>query len=219
MSTVRPIIRGRVPAGLLFGVAVIAVEVAAVLAYFQLAAADPDQDLRYLVYPFIWINAGLWAVVRADPQPRSRWHRRLGIAVGVAYFLGVMIVPGNLGWSSLSTPVAARVGWYAPGWGPLVAVTGPVRLYLIPFEVVGYFALAYLVYVTVLDAIRGALAGFLGLATCVGCTVPVVAPLAGLLGGPASGLVTTAYVWSYDLGTLLFVATLGVMSIGHRRHR
>ncbi|WP_423751870.1 DUF7546 family protein [Salinirarus marinus] len=47
--------------------------------------------------------------------------------------------------------------------------------------------------------------------TCVGCTVPVFVPLVGLLGGPAASLTTTAYEWSYDLGTLFFILTLGLL--------
>jgi len=92
---------------------------------------------------------------------------------------------------------------YAPGWGPLVAFTSPwLRLYLVPFEVLGYASLAYLVYANVLDLTRSTFSGALGLVTCVGCTVPVLTPLVGVLGGPAAGLTTTAYAWSYDIGTI-----------------
>lgn len=206
-------------AGLLLGAGVVLVEVALVLAYFQLTAASPGDEVRYLVYPFVWINAGLWAVVRADPRPGSTGHRWLATGIAAGYFLLLMAFPGNIGIGSITIPLTARVEWYAPGWGPLLAVSGPVRLYLVPFEVTGYLALAYTVYATTLDATRGALAGVLGLATCVGCTVPVVAPLVGLLGGPASGLVTTAYAWSYDVGTLLFVAAIGFLSLAHRGRR
>jgi len=77
---------------------------------------------------------------------------------------------------------------YAPGWGPLVAFTSPwLRLYLVPFEVLGYASLAYLVYANVLDLTRSTFSGALGLVTCVGCTVPVLTPLVGVLGGPAAG--------------------------------
>ena len=70
-----------------------------------------------------------------------------------------------------------------------------------------------------LEVARGTLSGVLGLVTCVGCTVPVLAPLVGLLGGPATGLATTAYRFSYDLGTLVFLVTLWLLYVGHRRSR
>lgn len=192
----------------------VALEALALAAYFAAAPAETG-PVRYLIYPFVWFNAGLWAVWRTTPTPGSRRHRLLGLAVGAGYFLLVMAVPGNVGLGA-AADVSVRVGWYAPGWGPLVAVSSPwVRLYLVPFEVFGYAALAYLVYANALRFARGTLSGALGLVTCVGCTVPVVAPVVGLLGGPATSLSTTAYAWSYDVGTLLFLATVGLLVASH----
>ena len=194
--------------------ALLAVEALAVAGYFATASAQVG-EVRYLLYPFVWINVGLWAVLRVSPAAGDRRHRLLGLAVGAAYFLVVMAVPGNLGLGTAGD-LSVRVGWYAPGWGPLLAVSSPwVRLFVVPFEAIGYAALSYLVYANALRLARGTLSGALGLATCVGCTVPVLAPLIGLLGGPASGLATTAYAWSYDLGTLLFVATVGLLVASH----
>jgi len=106
------------------------------------------------------------------------------------------------------------------GVGPLVAFTSPwLRLYLVPFEVLGYASLAYLVYANVLDLTRSTFSGALGLVTCVGCTVPVLTPLVGVLGGPAAGLTTTAYAWSYDIRTIIFLLTVGLLSWSHRRSR
>lgn len=188
----------------------LALEALAVAAYFAAVPGDPGQ-LRYVVYPFVWINAGLWAVLRTSPAAGSRRHRLLGLAVGVGYFLLVMAIPGNVGLGAAAESTL-RIGWYVPGWGPLVAVSSPwVRLYLVPFEGLGYAALAYLVYANALELARGTLSGALGVVTCVGCTVPVVAPLVGLLGGPATSLSTTAYAWSYDVGTALYLLTLGLL--------
>jgi len=200
------------------GLAVVALEALLVAAYFDLTTATVTEP-RYLVYPFVWINAGVWAVLRTTPRPGNRLHRLLGLSVAVGYFLVLLAVPGNVGLTGDGPGLAGlRIAWYAPGWGPILAFDGPlVRFYLVPFEVVGYAALAYLVYATVLTVSRGALGGLLGLVTCVGCTVPVLAPLVGLLGGPAAGLVTTAYAWSYDLGTLFFLVSLGLLYRAHRR--
>jgi len=42
------------------------------------------------------------------------------------------------------------------------------------------------------------------------------ATLVGVLGGPAAGLTTTAYAWSYDIGTIIFLLTVGLLSWSHR---
>lgn len=113
-----------------------------------------------------------------------------------------------------------RVEMEPPGWGPLLRVTNPwVRLYLLSFEVVGFTSLAYLLYVIILDLSRRVLSGAFGLVTCVGCTVPVLAPVAGVVGGPATSLTTTGYEWFYDIGTLVFLLTLGLLYWSHRRNR
>lgn len=197
----------------------VAVELLSLWVYLAASGAEVTQ-VRYLLYPFVWINAGLWTVIHTSPAAGSRRHRRLGTAVAVGYLLAVMAVPGNLGPGHLDGHLhldSLRVALAAPGWGPVVAYAGPVRLYLVPFEVVGYLSLSYLVYANALRLTRGTLSGALGLATCVGCTVPVVAPLVGLLGGPATGLATTAYAYSYDLGTALFLLTVGLLYAAYDR--
>lgn len=195
--------------------AIVAAEAALVAAYFFVSPAELVEP-RYLVYAWLWIDAGVWVVWRTVPAPGNRRHRAVGVAVGAAYFLLVMWASGNVGITASGTP-GLRVGWYAPGWGPLVATTGPwVRLHLVPFEVVGYVALSYLVYANALDLTRGLLSSVLGLVTCVGCTVPALVPFVGLLGGPGSGLAATAYAWSYDVGTLVFLTTVGLLYYGRR---
>ncbi len=199
---------------------VLTLEALILTAYFVLTDSTPAHEIRYLVYPFVWINVGVWAVVRTDPVPGNRPHRLLARTIAAGYLLAVLAVPGNLGLGTPGGSVDVRVVMHAPGWGPLVAFASPwVRLFLVPFEVIGYASLAYLVYANLLVVTRGTLSGLLGLVTCVGCTVPVLVPLLGLLGGPATGLTTTAYAWSYDLGTLLFVLTVGLLYWSHRRDR
>jgi len=196
-------------------VGLLALEALAVVAYFAISG-DSVGELRYVVYPFVWINVGLWAAIDTSPSPGSRRHQIVGVAVGLVYFLAVMAVPGKIGVGVAGVPVDLRIGWYVPGWGPLLAFQSPwLRLFLVPFEVIGYGALAYLVYANALQFARGTVSGALGLVTCIGCTVPVLAPLLGLLGGPASSLTTTAYAWSYDVGTLVFVVAVGLLLASH----
>jgi len=67
------------------------------LAYFALTTAEPTTEVRYLVYPFVWINAGLWAVRRVTPTPGTRTHRAVGIVIAIAYLFVVLYIPGRSG--------------------------------------------------------------------------------------------------------------------------
>jgi hypothetical protein len=198
-------------------IAVFVLEIYAVIAYFQLTGAAPTAELRYLLYPLVWMTVAVWAILSVDLEWESLHQTVLASAMGVVYFLGLLWIPGNLGLGVPGSEFALRTEMYSPGWGPLVVVNGPwFRLFLVPFEVIGYAGLTYLVIGNILQLSRGTLSGALGLLTCVGCTVPVLVPLVGLLGGPATSLTTTAYAYSYDIGTLLFVSTVALLYFGSR---
>ena len=181
-------------------------------AYLLLSDAQVTEP-RYLVYPFVWLNASVWAFVHADPVARSTRDRYVGAAIAVGYFLllarvGGVVAPGvgehALGW---------RIAWLPPGWGPAVLYSGAaVNLALMPYKVVGYLALAYLVYATVLDAAGSAVSGLLGLLSCVSCTWPVVATVATGLTGSGAAIATAATNFSYAIGTVVFVVTVGLLS-------
>lgn len=174
---------------------------------------------RYLLYPFVWINVGMWAVIHAEPEPGSGRHRLAAAGVATTYLLAMLVVAGFLG-----TGNEAMTGWRfvsaPPGWGPMIAYQSPlVRLYLVPFQVIGYASLAYLLYCAMLRASRDALPGALGLVSCVGCTWSVVAPLlAGSLGG-VSAIGATVYSLSYDLTTVVFLVTVALLYWGQRGKR
>ncbi len=188
------------------------IEAFVLVAYFALTSTSPTGEVRYLLYPFVWINVCIWAIRRVSlPDTTSRHRVGAGVVAGV-YLLVLLYIPGLIGPGVGGTPIDLRIAPAAPGWGPILALTSPwLRVYLIPFEFVGYATLAYLVFTTVLVSTRGALSGVLGLATCVGCTVPILAPLIGLFGGPAAGLSTAAFAWSYDIGTAVFVGTVALL--------
>lgn len=198
-------------------IAVFLLEIYAVIAYFQLTGATPTAELRYLLYPLVWMTVAVWAILAVDLKSESQLRTVLASAIGIVYFLGLLWVPGNLGFGVPGSEFALRTEMYSPGWGPLVVVSAPwLSLFLVPFEVIGYAGLSYLVIGNVLQLSRGTFSGALGLVTCVGCTVPVLVPLVGLLGGPATSLTTTAYAYSYDIGTLLFVSTMALLYFGSR---
>ncbi|AFK19432.1 hypothetical protein E6P09_11655 [Haloferax mediterranei ATCC 33500] len=203
-------------------------EVLAVAAYLHAAPVRVD-SLRYVLYPFIWINVGVVAVLWTD-LPKTTRRVRLGAgAVAAAYFLVLAFLAGllsvNLGAlvGGGHVHTAGRVaghaaGWQfslgAPGWGPRVGYAGEVvSATFVPYRVVGYLALSYLVYAAVLDTARTALSGALGLVSCVGCTFPLVGGLAaGLAGG--TGIVSALRALSVDVSTVVFVVAVAALVFG-----
>ena len=169
--------------------------------------------VRRWVYPFVWINVGLWAVVRTWPVDAavSPRNRRLVALLAVAY-LGVLAYAGGLVGPAHGGE-SFRIAYenIPPGWSPTVLYTGfGVSLTLIPYKMVGYLALAYLVYATVLDATGSAVSGVLGLLSCVSCSWPVLATVvSGVAGGTA--FASAVYWWSYDLSTAVFLVTVGLL--------
>lgn len=188
--------------------AALAVEAVAVAAY--LLVVDPQiLAPRYLVYPFVWVNVALVAVLRAAPAGGSRRARAVGAGVALAYLAALSVTAGVVAEST--APAGVRVVWaLPPGWGPALLVHGTaLRAALVPYEVIGYGALGYLVYATVVEA-RTVVGGVVGLASCVGCTLPVAASVVGALVGGTVALGTTS--WAYDLSTLAYVVAVALLS-------
>lgn len=165
-----------------------------------------------LVVPFVWINLALWVFARVRPAP-TPGGRRVAAAIGLGYFVLLAVVSGVVspgGGTAVGTRLALST--IPPGWAPALFVDGAaIDVAVIPYQVVGYAALAYLVYVVAREA-SGALAGGLvGLFSCVSCTFPVVA---GLLGGFTGGsaLAAAASVHAYVLSTAVFVLTVGLLA-------
>ncbi|MFD1600940.1 DUF7546 family protein [Halobellus rarus] len=177
-------------------------------------------SVRYLLYPFVWINLGVLAVRAVDvPVPADR--RSVGAAAVAAGYLLVLAWTSGLVGAGSGGALTLRVAPAMPGWGPVLLVGGPVSIALVPFETIGYVALAVLVYVGVGRAAAGVLSGLVGLVTCVSCVGPVIAAvISGLLGGASTaaaggasstilGVTTGAY--AYDLSTGLFVLTIAAL--------
>ncbi len=183
-----------------------------VVLYYAFGTATLAEP-RYVVYGLLWVNVGVLAVVAADPPADADFgQRRRAMAMAAAYF-GVLAVLGGLVGTGLgSGATGVRIAWLTPGWGPALVYGGPaVSLVLMPAYVVGYLALAYLLYVTVLDAAGSAVGGLLGLISCVSCTWPVLATVASTVFGGAGFLATSATAISYDLSTAVFLATVALL--------
>lgn len=209
---------------------ILAAELLAIGAYFGLTGAG-IRDVRYAIYPFIWINVGLWAVHRRPAPSAGRPAQLIAGGLAAGYFLvlanltGLIAVHVPAPALSLQTagvvpqlPVAhggaIPTGWEVrmspPGWGPRIAYVGEGwHAYFIPYRVLGYLALAYLVYGAVLETVGAALPAIIGVASCIGCTVPLAAPallgVGGLVGLTTSGL-------SVDLSTVAFLTAVALLA-------
>jgi hypothetical protein len=178
--------------------------------------------VRYGVYGLLWVFVGVAAVVftRVSPAPSSTKRRAAAVAVGyfavLAYAGGLVIPAAPVG------DVGARVAYLPPGWGPAVLYQGAVvNLVLMPARVVGYLALTYLVYATVVDAAQAAVSGVVGLLSCVSCTWPVLGSFLTGVFGAGSAVAGLATSYSYDISTAVFLVTVLLLAwrptLGGRR--
>jgi hypothetical protein len=194
--------------------------VLATLCYVILTPADLTPP-RLTLYGLLWVGVGVAVLAREATVVRSASTRarRAATGVAVAYLAalalaGGVVVPGGV-------PAAVANGWFVralpPGWGPALVYGGvDVAVVLTPARVVGYLALAALVRGTVLDAagagaLRSGAPGLLALFSCVSCSLPLLAGAAALLFGAGSSLAATTAALSYDLSTLVFLVTVGLL--------
>lgn len=193
---------------------VLAVQGALLAAYLTARGLSPS---FFHIAPFVWITVGLWAVWWTRPAPASGRQRTIALSIAAGYLLVVgfvaglfAVAPGGIGHPSS--------GWrfeptYPPGYGPALFYAGDyVRLAFVPYLLVGYTAVSYLVYVTVLDASRSAAGGLFGLVACVGCAWPILAPILTGVAGGGTALATAAYSQEHVLSTVAFLAAIGFLT-------
>jgi hypothetical protein len=174
--------------------------------------------LATLLFPYVWINVAVWAVVRTDPPAVGRRTRRVAIALGAGYFLLLAGLGGVLGPGHLlhghthGTGLSVHLTTLPPGWGPMVLYTGPVlALAVTPYKVAGYAALAYLVYATVVEA-SGAAGALVGLFSCVSCTWPILGQVVTGVLGSGSAVAAFATGQPYLASTLVFLSAVALLS-------
>lgn len=185
-------------------------EIALVTAYLAVTGVTITEP-RYVIYPFVWINVGVWAMWRVAVPSVDRRQRAIATAIAAVYLL-VLSWAGGVLLLGLNGPIpggaVSAIHWNVPGWGPTIVYGTPrLRLSIIPFKLIGYVAMTYLVYVRLLDATRAVLSGVLGLVSCVGCTFSILLPLLGattLFGSTLTGL-------SWDLSTLVYLLTVALL--------
>lgn len=189
------------------------IQAALVLLYLQLTGTR-ILSLRYAVfYPFLWINVSIWVLWRARPQLVSRTRAIIAIAVGLGYFMVLVLIPELIGSSAGGDgTLGLDIHWLLPGWGPLfIADLGPFRPTLPAYQATGYLALSYLVAINVLRFNRGSLAGVLGVITCVGCVAPVLVTILGAFGGIGATLASVTTTWFLDIGTAVFLIAVALL--------
>ena len=171
------------------------------------------ESLRLVAYAAVWLNVSVWVVVNSRPTASaSPQVRRRALAVGVGYFALLAVVGGLVTVGIGAAATGLRIAPLPPGYGPALLYSGEwLTVTLMPNYLVGYAALAYLVYVTVIDAAGSAAAGVIGLFSCVSCSWPLLASLASAITGGGSLLVTSALQVSYGLSTAVFLLTAGLL--------
>jgi hypothetical protein len=203
---------------ILWGTLLLNVELFMLLTYASVASA---RITTFVLYPLVWLNAALWVFARVRPVqvPVSRRRRWLAATVASGYFLVLMVLTGHVGAGVAFVETSVYTGLRVvldrpPGLSPAVHYIGEyVSVQLIPFYVAGYGALAYLVYVLVLDLSRVALGGVIGLFSCLSCTFPVLlGVLTGAAGLSGSGLVAATASLGLGTSTVVFLVTVLLLS-------
>ncbi|GAB7090077.1 hypothetical protein JCM18237_03480 [Halorubrum luteum] len=188
------------------------VQAVLVVAYYAALGSFPSTP-RYVIYGLVWVNVSALVLYKA-PIPRGydfeTRRRALGIAAG--YFALLAFFAGLVATGVPERAVDARVAWLPPGWGPAFVYAGEyLTVIVMPAYLLGYLALAKLVYVAVLEASGSVVAGIVGLFSCISCTLPILAMIGSAVFGGTGILAATALDASYDLSTAVFLLTVALL--------
>jgi hypothetical protein len=204
------------PRTILLWTGILYLEVMALTGYWLFGNTVSVSQPRFALYGLLWVNVSLWVFLRTDVPDASRSTLRRAAVLALGYlavlaYTGGVVAPGIPG--TFDYTAGFSVLWLPPGWGPAVTFKSEfVRLILMPAKVVGYLALAYLVFVTVVDVSGSAVSGLLGLFSCVSCSWPILASVgtAALGGGSFVAAATTTY--AYDVSTAVFLLTVALLA-------
>ncbi|OIB57349.1 DUF7546 family protein [Natrialba sp. SSL1] len=194
----------------------ISVQVFFGLIYAYVTGAIPTR-LTHFFIPFVWITVAVWVLWHTRPISPKHSFQLIAIVLAATYFLILLYLSGLLGQSTTHLePLAGPNGMWVTegqslGWGPFVLYTNEwITLTVIPYQVIGLFALSYLVYDALLDLARSTIGGIIGIAACPACVGPLLAPLLAS-GAGGSSLVLILGVYGYEIATILFITAVTVL--------
>jgi len=198
---------------LLWGVLLLNTELILLLGY-QLLSNNVISQLSSAIIPFVWINIALWVVARTDLPTVQYRTRVVGIAVATVYF-GLLSYFGGLwtvGPSQFGWRFAVSLAAPSPGWTPIVHVdTALFQIDVIFYQFVGYLALGYLIYASILRTAGSAVVGVLGLLSCVSCNWPLFAAMITTVFGSSTAVAGAVLNNSYIVSTFVFVLTVALL--------
>ncbi|UIO99492.1 hypothetical protein Hbl1158_13325 [Halobaculum sp. CBA1158] len=190
---------------------VVNVELLAVLAYFALTNASLSSPL-FTLYGLLWVNLALVVFARYRPAAAGRRTRRRALAVVAGYLALLAVLGGVVGVAPPRTTPGVELALLPPGWGPaLVVNVGVAAAVLMPAKVLGYLALAYLLYGALVDAAGAGIAGVLGLFSCVSCSLPLLAGAVAAIAGGGGFVASAAAGLGYGPSTLVFAVTVALL--------
>lgn len=138
------------------------------------------------------------------PDDRLPWR---SVGLGLAYAAGLAALSGLL---VPSGATAVELVETVPGWGPVVVVAGAgLQLTAVPFQLIGYLGLGYLLARGLRQTTTALAGGVLGLTACVGCLVSTV--VAGLSALGFGGVVAVPV--TYTTATVGFIAATFVLVV------
>lgn len=196
--------------------AVLALGVQSALALSYLVLTDAGLTApTMLAVPFVWVTVAIVAVRHVERPAASRTVQLVAGLAGAGYALGLAWLTGMAS-SAMGTATGLDIVLLAPGWGPVLRFSGTTfSLVLVPYRVVGFIALGYLVSLAVRDVLNSGLSagvgGVVALGSCASCALPVVAAVGGLLGGAGLGAVPAVGGGTYLIGTAAFVLAVAVL--------
>lgn len=198
---------------LLWGVLLVNTELLLIFAYELLSSSSITQVQSALI-PFVWINVALWVFARMERPAGTERQRVIALSAATLYF-GMLTYFGGLwapGPSEFGWRFAVELGSPSPGWTPIVHFDSPAfQIDIIFYQFVGYLALSYLVFGAMLETASSAVAGVLGMLSCVSCSWPLFATIiTGVLGG-STALAGTILSFSYSVSTVVFLVTVALL--------
>ncbi|MWV65434.1 hypothetical protein GRS48_11485 [Halorubrum sp. JWXQ-INN 858] len=173
--------------------------------YLTAGETDVIDPLR-AAYPLVWLSLSAAAIAGATAGAGRATVRPWPAAIGGGYVLLLAWISGQLTFAPTGFGVEASAG--LPGWAPVViADLGVATAVVVPFQSLGYVVLGALLARALSVTGGSLLAGVLGLFTCAGCVLPVIAAVAAAGSVPviSGGL-------SYAVSTAAFALTLGVLT-------